>query len=158
MKTRFTKLARIAIAGAVIAILGVLLFGQRTTTSSLAPLTLPDGNTRLRVELKPTHPFLAEYDRTLTVNRGNSEVRQELFQDTGGYGRLNIYILSPEVVIVSGPFEELLVNVGTLKIEKLTKPLQIKGTYLAAFAKAPEGTWRFIPAAEAGEIPVGGTQ
>jgi hypothetical protein len=158
MKTRSTKLTQIAMAGAVITILGVLLFGHRTTTMALAPLTLPGSDARLWVELKPTHPFLAEYDRTLTVTRGASEARQALFPDTGGYGRLNIYVQSPEVTIVKGPFEELLVRVDTLRIEKLTTPFPAPGKYVAAFDKASEGTWRFIPASEENEVPVGGPQ
>ena len=150
-----TKFAFVAISLAAIAIVGVLLFGHRTVTTDLAPFSLPESQVRLWVELKPSHPYFAEYDRTLIVTRGKYEARQPLFPDTGGYGRLNIYLQSPEVAVVQGPFEEFLIHINTLQIEKATKPTQAPGNYLAAFAKAPEGVWRFMLAKEAGEVSVG---
>lgn len=153
MNPRLAKVARIAAAGIAVAIVGVLLFGHRTTSMALAPLALPR-DVRLWVELKPTHPFLAEYDRTLLLTRGQSEVRQQLFPDTGGYGRLNIYVQNRDAVVVKGPFEELLIHLDSLKVEKLPRPLVVPGQYLAAFAKDSEGTWRFVSVSEAQEVSV----
>lgn len=149
---RLRVVTKFVLSGLVVSLVALLLFGHRTVTFSPAPLMLPGSEVRLWVELKPSHPYLAEYDRMLFVTRGNSEARQTLFPDTGGYGRLNIYLQGSEAVVVKGPFEELLVHLDTLRIEKLSKPTKPLGAYLAAYAKAPEGTWRFIPATEAGEV------
>ena len=149
---RLHVVTKFVLAGLAITLVALLLFGHRTVTFSPVPLTLPGSEVKLWVELKPSHPYLAEYDRVLFVSRGNSEARQALFPDTGGYGRLNIYLQGSEAAVVKGPFEELLVHLDTLRIEILLKPTKPLGTYLAAYAKAPEGTWRFIPAAEAGEV------
>jgi hypothetical protein len=56
--------------------------------------------------------------------------------------------------MVKGSFEELLVHLDPLQIEKLTKRTPVPGRYLAALARDPSGKWRFIPATEASELPV----
>lgn len=153
MNPRLAKVVRVMVAGIAVAIVGVLIFGHRTTSMALAPLALP-GDVRLWVELKPTHPFLAEYDRILFITRGQTEVRQMLFPDTGGYGRLNIYVQNRNSVVVKGPFDEFVIHIDSLQVEKPPKPLAAPGQYLAAFAKDSEGTWRFILVTEADEVSV----
>jgi hypothetical protein len=121
----------------------------------VGPLVLAGGEVSLWVELSPSHPYLDEHDRTLVVTRGTAAVRKPLLSDSGGYGRLNIYLHSPHSAIVKGPFEELLVHFDPLQVEELPKPVQVPGKYLAALARDATGTWRFIPAAEASEMPLG---
>ena len=123
-------------------------------TVRVGPLELANGEVRLWVELVPTHPRLSEYKRTLVVSRGGAEVRQTLFPDTGGYGRLNIYRQSGEVLVVRGPFDALLVHLDPLRIEMPPQPTMASGKYVAALAQGADGAWRFIPAAEAGELPL----
>ena len=149
------KLAWISIGIAAIVALGAFLLLRNTETLIVGPLALEEGEASLWVEVKPSHPYLAEYNRTLVVTRGATEVRQPLFPDTGGYVRLNIYLHNPQAAMVKVPFEELLVHLDPLRFEKLTKPMPVTGKYLAALARDPSGKWRFIPAAEANEVPVG---
>ena len=132
----------------------LLLFDHPTTFRSKSSLSLPDAEVKLWVELRPTHPYLSEYDRVLVATRGESENQVPLFPDTGGYGRLNIYAVGSQRILVRGPHEEFLVHTDTLKIEKIQQPEHNIYKYLAAFAKAEDGTWRFIPASEADEVNV----
>jgi hypothetical protein len=107
------------------------------------------------VEIVPTHPYLAEYERTLILRKaGSSDQRFSMFPDTGGYLRTQLYRLPDGRLLVSDFFDTFVINVVKQKIDADTGVLPEKGVYLGAFDNregAIRTTWRFIDAGKSPE-------
>jgi len=147
-RTWLIRLLPVALALAVGATLTVRQL-YRSVPSSF--FSVPGTNVSLQIVLKPTHPYLAEYERTLIVSNGQQKATSRIFNDTGGYGKLNIYSTGPRSILVQGPFEVVGVNLDTLTIESNPAPTRVSPNYLATFTKSNNSGWRFIPASEQSE-------
>ena len=119
-----------------------------------AAYSVPATNVEVAVELKPTHPFLAEYERTLILANPVNRQEQKMFPDTGGYLRTNLYSLGGGRFLVKGFFDEWLVQTQPLQINESSQTTQPGGTFIGAFDDTGDGRWRFIPAAERIEQPL----
>jgi hypothetical protein len=144
---------------ALVLAVGVAFFVNRLFREIPSPsFPVPGTNASLQVVLKPTHPYLAEYERTLIVFNGQQSVRTRIFNDTGGYGKLNIYSTGPNSILVRGPFEEVTVHLDSLTIEINSTPSRVPTNYLATFTNSNSSGWHFIPANEQREQEIKASQ
>jgi hypothetical protein len=112
------------------------------------------------VRLVHGHAFLAEYKRELLLLRGSEAVaREELFFDSGGYSRVNLYRLSPSqyrLTTIGNHFYDVdLTAEQILAVPGADAPVSAAGSFVGAFDWSPRRNWRFVPAAEREEIPIG---
>ena len=115
--------------------------------------SLPGTNVEVAIELKPTHPWLSEYERTLVLTSPTKREEQKMFPDTGGYLRTNLYGLGGGRFLVKGFFDEWVVQTQPLQMKEVSQTTQRGGTYIGAFDEV-DRRWRFIPAAEQNEKPL----
>jgi hypothetical protein len=114
---------------------------------------LPGTDAQLTMTLKSSHPFLAEYDRTLVLSYGNKEgASQLLLNDTGGYSRSQLYALPSGEFVITSYFDQratISTKNKSISIRKETLPPEAK--YLGAFTDDSSRTWRFMNAVESPE-------
>jgi hypothetical protein len=114
---------------------------------------LPGTDAHLTMTLKPSHPFLAEYERTLTLSHGNKDdVRQVLLSDTGGYSRSQLYALPNGDFLLTSYFDQrAIISTKNKSISILKETLSSDAKYLGAFTDDSSRTWRFMKAVESPE-------
>lgn len=127
---------------------------------------LPGSDIQIGIELKPMNPIFAEYERRLVVKRaGVTQITQDIFPDTGGYLRTNVYQLKRNEFVVKGFFDEWIVRTSPLSVVLSTETIgeaafmEREAGFLGAFDVAPDRNWRFIPKKERAEqtvVPKGG--
>ncbi|ACO76343.1 hypothetical protein AvCA_00760 [Azotobacter vinelandii CA] len=111
----------------------------------------------LRLELKPIHPFLAEYERIAVLQGSDgSTVRQKLALDTGGYSATNLYQCGPARFMLKGYFDNWLIDTaaGTVRSGACDSPV-----YIGIFEGKGREPWRFHSSQQRPEkalIPSGG--
>lgn len=113
---------------------------------------LPNSSSKIVLQLEPMHPWLAEYKRFAIIRRiGEPDQRIEMFPDTGGYSRTQLYILPDGIFLMNGFFDS--VRIDLAKHELISGPESgvIPGTYLGAFDQTHDGNWQFIEAAKSPE-------
>jgi hypothetical protein len=120
-----------------------------------AATSLPSSNSELVVQLEPIHPYLAEYRRSLVLRtNGNPDQRVEMFPDTGGYSRTQLYRLSDGLFLVRGFFDSVKIDVTMHNLISEPETHGVVGTYLGAFDDNGDGDWRFIGANQSPEQPL----
>jgi len=120
-----------------------------------ADARLPGTNCIVAVQLQPMHFYLPEYSRALVLRSpGAAAVRRDMFPDTGGYMRTQLYRLHDGRFIVEGSFDAFAVDPAAHRISKIDAKLVDTAQYLGAFDDTGDGHWRFIPAFESPEQPL----
>ncbi|SRR6266566_1335499 len=148
---RFIKYSLLgAVFGLGVAALFILLWPAPTYRASYS---VAGTNVEVAIELKPMHPYLAEYERTLILAGSTKQKEQKMFPDTGGYLRTNVYSLGDGRFLIKGFFDEWLVQTQPLQINESLQTNQPRGIFIGAFDDI-DHKWRFIPAAERTEQPV----
>jgi hypothetical protein len=95
------------------------------------------------------HPYLAEYRRAVVLRKpGESDVRKDMFPDTGGYSRTQLYRLSDGRFVIRGFFDAFLIDPQEHSISAADAKLVETAKYLGAFDGLHDGAWRFIPGPE----------
>jgi hypothetical protein len=147
---------------AILAVLGGILAAWEYLVPDYHDATYRDPTSGVQIVLRlvPSHPYLAEYDRTVLL-RSNSgrKVQVDLFPDTGGYSRTQLYRVSNTRYWLKGSFDSAMIDVSTQSIEVRETLADPSGTYLGAFARDTKEGWRFLPASvspEASLEPKGG--
>lgn len=108
----------------------------------------------IEISRDATHPFIADYDRTLKLLRDDSLVAErKMFRDTGGYSRANLYRISSSRYVVRSAFDVYLVDVAEGQIAELEGEAG-SGEFVGAFDTGGARRWRFIPAEEREELSV----
>ncbi len=75
----------------------------KSSYSTEAIYKIPNTSVEIVLERRAIHLFLAEYERILLLRIGKKEIiRQEVAADSGGYSRMNIYLISPSEYFLSG--------------------------------------------------------
>lgn len=94
-----------------------------------------------------THPFLARFNLKLTVSMVNScSATSELFPDTGGVSRRNIYLADSRLYVV-GQFDVRRFDAQTCRIELIEfRSLEPNMTFIGSFDVDGKGNWTFLPA------------
>ncbi len=103
----------------------------------------------ITIELRASHPYLAEYDRTLVVSSNSHPVvRQQLAKDTGGYTAANLYRCSSVIYQLddySGSFVINLAN-GSISVGKCPG----NSVYIGIFDGGGSDPWLFFPSSVRG--------
>ena len=107
---------------------------------------LPQG-LHVTVTRVATHPFLARFNLKLTVSTtsGCSAV-SELFPDTGGVSRRNVYRGTMDRLYVIGQFDVRRFDPHTCRIELIEfRSLEPSLLFVGSFDSDPSGRWSFFP-------------
>ena len=100
--------------------------------------------TLVRVGLKHSHPFLAEYKKFLEVERASGTTKKELFPDSGGYAW--VALADDHGTIEVRDF-------GGVQYSIASGPKTETRLYLGRFDFDPKRVYRFIPASEDPQEP-----
>jgi len=120
-----------------------------------ASVQLPGTASRVAVQLQPMHLYLAEYKRALVLRKpGVPDVRQEMFPDTGGYSRTQLYQLPDGRFLIEGPFDSFILDARSNSIQPAPKAAAFNATYLGVFDGTGDGNWRYLAGAESPRKPV----
>ena len=122
-----------------------------TSATHSASFAQPKTGATIVIELKPAHPHLAEYDRTLIFRKdGMSESRYGLSMDTGGYAAANLYTCSDNLLMLDSHSEFVVVDTSTGKIGAGKCPGT--STYVGVFDGGGSKPWQFFPASQRPEV------
>lgn len=150
-------LRRVATAlGVVVAILvGLVAWAFVFPPVYEAEHTIDFPNTRIKMQFAPSHPYLAEYARSVEVVWANGrESTAKLFPDTGGYSRSQLYQDSNGSLFIKGYFDVARINPAEGTIMVNSGPVPQAAKYLGAFAYVSDVGFRFRPPAASAEEPL----
>ena len=112
-----------------------------------AETELPGTPLRLVVQIKPMHSYLAEYHRYAELREHGERVGSvELFGDSGGYSRTQLYALPDGDFLVLGYFDAVRVVTSPPAIVEAAPSRPQHAKYLGAFERDLTGQWRFAGA------------
>jgi len=96
-----------------------------------------------------THPFLARYNLKLTVEtQDGCSVSSDLFPDTGGVSRRNVYVGGSARLYVIGQFDARVFEKSTCSITlREFRSLEEGMHYVGVFDVEDNRQWSFFPAA-----------
>ena len=101
-----------------------------------------------------THPFLARFNLKLTVKVAGCSVSSDLFPDTGGVSRRNIYRDSADRLYVIGQFDVRRFDAGSCLIQLVEfRSVDTGLQYLGMFDSDDTGRWSFLPPEKGSERP-----
>jgi hypothetical protein len=159
MMSRLFKYVSIAI-GVVVALAVVLIAAQVVINSYFPPTyeataTLPDSDTQVIVQLVPMHAFLGEYRRSLVLRKsGVADVRVEMFPDTGGYSRTQLYRRPDGTYVVRGFFDSAKIDLAGHRLITEPERREAVGMYIGAFDHSDDRQWQFLDANQSPEQPL----
>jgi hypothetical protein len=102
-----------------------------------------------------THPFLSRFNLKLSVSMLNScSATSELFPDTGGVSRRNVYVTDAGLLYVVGQFDVRRFDAQSCRIELVEfRSLESNMRFVGSFDVDDMGSWTFFPAHSRGERP-----
>lgn len=94
-----------------------------------------------------THPFLARYNLKLTVTTTSGcSAASELFPDTGGVSRRNLYLTDSGRLFVVGQFDVRRFDEQSCRVELIEfRSLEAGMSFQGSFDVDSSGTWTFFP-------------
>ncbi|MPZ75130.1 MAG: hypothetical protein GEU77_01245 [Deltaproteobacteria bacterium] len=149
MARRVIKYLVIGLGTIFTLIVGLVAFSYFFPPTYEADARLPGSNSSIAVQLQPMHPYLAEYRRAVVLRKpGASDLRKDMFPDTGGYSRTQLYRLSNGRFVIQGFFDAFVIDPQAHSISAADAKLVETAKYLGAFDDSRDGHWRFIPESE----------
>jgi len=76
----------------------------------------------------------------------------DLYFDSGGYSRVNLYRISDSAFLIRDCFESFVVDTARQTIER-DDTRRKEGAFVGSFDVDSSGAWRFISARERAELP-----
>ncbi len=135
----------------VVLIVAFVAIGFCFPSTYEATTRIPNSDSQLVLQLEPMHPYLAEYRRGLVLRtKGKPDQHIEMFPDSGGYSRTQLYKLPDGLYVVRGYFDAVTIDVSNRRFTTEQDEQSI-GTYLGAFDTIGNSGWRFIDANESAE-------
>lgn len=130
----------------------IALVGCRAkAVEQVATFKLP-GEITVSVIRTPSHPTLAEYKRTACLAQGGKRLAcWELFPDTGGTHRINVYRHDDGRIFLEDRISCYEIDPASKKLVEVTAA-KVGGTYVGCFNQNATGSWRFVPLEEAPEV------
>ena len=141
-------------AGILLAILWVLAgCNSDVPVSAIGQITPP--GLEVTVTRVATHPFLARFNLRLTVRSASGCLAtSDLFPDTGGVSRRNVYRGSLERLYVIGQFDVRRFDLQSCRIELMEfRFLETGLGFVGSFDTDASGRWRFLSSEERPERP-----
>ncbi|HKY71773.1 MAG TPA: hypothetical protein VJL88_07620 [Nitrospira sp.] len=110
---------------------------------------------RLTVTRVATHPFLARFNLKLTLSTPSGcSAASDLFPDTGGVSRRNVYRGSMDRLYVVGQYDVRRVDITSCRIDLLEfRALEGGLLFVGSFDTDGSGRWQFLPAEVRPERP-----
>jgi hypothetical protein len=110
---------------------------------------------RVTVTRVATHPFLARYNLTLLVGTPEGcSTSSELFPDTGGVSRRNLYRATRDRLYLVGQFDVRRFHAPSCRIELVEfRSLEPNLIFIGSFDVGRSGRWTFSPAESRAERP-----
>ena len=121
-----------------------------TATTELDPPGYSVALTRMA-----THPFLARFNLKVIIRtRSGCSATSELFPDTGGVSRRNLYLDSSDRLYVVGQFDVRRFDQGRCLVELIEfRSLESSTTYVGSFDVDQNRNWTFFPVGVRPEQP-----
>ncbi|MBA5865239.1 MAG: hypothetical protein GDA67_00920 [Nitrospira sp. CR1.3] len=138
---------------------GLCVWGLLTACNSDIPVPataeIPSLGLLITVTRTATHPFLARYNLTLKVSAaGGCSASSELFPDTGGVSRRNLYAGARGLLYVVGQFDVRVFDPGLCMVSlREFRSLEERMKYLGTFDVGDDRRWRFFSADVRSEQP-----
>lgn len=100
-----------------------------------------------------THPFLARFNLKLTVSTvNNCSATSELFPDTGGVSRRNLYVGASGRLYVVGQYDVRRFDTQKCLVELIEfRSLESNMIFVGSFDVDGAGQWTFLPASARAE-------
>ena len=99
---------------------------------------------------------LAEYKRTAVLSSNGKQIAfWELFPDTGGTQRLNVYLLDNGRILLQDRIESHEIDPMAKSMTEVEGSTS-KGKYLGCFKVDSNAHWRFFPIQESQEVKISG--
>jgi hypothetical protein len=140
------------------AVLGIFLLlvlsGCRSDTPQPATVELTSAGMRVTVTRVASHPFLARYNLTLRLDGPHGcRASTDLFPDTGGVSRRNLYELRGGVFYVIGQYDARVIDTQHCVITLSEfRFLAAQRSFLGSFDEE-EGRWMFLSREQRAERP-----
>lgn len=136
----------------------LLLFffvGCRSDTPQPATVEVPSAGTRVTVTRVASHPFLARYNLTLRIEGLNGcRTSMELFPDTGGVSRRNLYDTPSELLYVIGQYDARVIDPRNCVITLSEfRFLGTRRSFLGSFDENEGRGWMFLSREQRAEQP-----
>jgi hypothetical protein len=150
-------LRRIAIAVSAVAtiLVALVIWAYASPPAYEVEHVVMSSRTRIKMQFTPSHPYLAEYNRSVVVTWANGrESRAELFPDTGGYKRSQLYQDPNGTLFVKGYFDLALVDPAASSILIKSSPMPEAAKYIGAFDYVRNVGFQFLPPPASAEEPL----
>jgi hypothetical protein len=123
----------------------LVLAGCRSDTPQPATVEVPSAGTRVTITRVASHPFLARYNLTLRIDGPNGcKASMELFPDTGGVSRRNLYEIPTGLLYVIGQYDARVIDPRSCVITLIEfRFLDTRRSFLGSFDEN-EGRWMFL--------------
>ena len=134
-----------------IAFASILAPGKCRAADPAATFFDPSSRIFIGIELQAAHPYLAEYERVLTISKaGSFSNRLPLVRDTGGYAAANLYRCAGNAFMLDTYYESVVVygDTGSFHSGRCLG----EAIYIGIFDGAGSRSWRFYPASQRREV------
>jgi hypothetical protein len=118
-----------------------------------AVMDVPFSGFHVSITRTATHPFLARFNLKLTVSTvNNCSATSELFPDTGGVSRRNLYLADSGRLYVVGQFDVRRFDAQKCLVELIEfRSLESNMIFVGSFDVDGSGQWTFVPASARAE-------
>jgi hypothetical protein len=132
----------------------LFLSGCRSDTPQPATVEVSSVGTRLTMTRVASHPFLARYNLTLRIDGPNGcKASMDLFPDTGGVSRRNLYEVPIGLLYVIGQYDARVIDPRSCAIALIEfRFLDPRRSFLGSFDES-EGRWMFLSPDRQAERP-----
>ena len=132
----------------------LFLSGCRSDTPQPATVELPSARTRVTVTRVASHPFLARYNLTLRIDGPDGcRASMDLFPDTGGVSRRNLYEIRGGIFYVIGQYDARVIDTHNCMITLSEfRFLATPRSFLGSFDEE-NGRWKFLSREQRAERP-----
>lgn len=130
------------------------LVGCRSDTPQPATVEVPSAGMRVTVTRVASHPFLARYNIRLRIDGPDGcRASSDLFPDTGGVSRRNLYYTSAGLLYVIGQYDARVIDPRSCVITLSEfRFLEARRSFLGSFDE-DEGQWMFLASEQRAERP-----
>ena len=126
---------------------GCNFYGDFTTDGSFTD----ESGTKIEVLRKPSHPYLAEYERKIRVILPDGSRNEKIiFPDTGGTVQINVYQKNSRIILLRDRIHYY--SIDSSKIEQIgVAEKRIEAKYLGCFDKGDGGKLNFFLSSQRAE-------
>ena len=132
----------------------LFLSGCRSDTPQPATVEMPSTGMKVTVTRVASHPFLARYNLTLRIESpGGCRASMDLFPDTGGVSRRNLYEIRGGLLYVIGQYDARVIDTQSCVITLSEfRFLDAQRSFLGSFDEE-KGRWTFLLREQRAERP-----